>query len=132
MRKGAAGFAPSTPRAYSPRMQKLRPYLTALLGLLLWFQGLAIAAAPIAVAEAAASAMEMPCHDGAATDGAPFNCCDSDCPNMAGCILVSFAGTPATATVAALTPQPVVPARGWSAQTAVPPLPLRPPIASRA
>lgn len=132
MPEGVSGFAPPPRRAYSPWMQKLRPFLTVLLGLMLGFQGLAIAAAPVAVADAAASAMEMPCHGGAATDGAPFDCCDSDCPDMAGCVVGSFAGAPAAAVFAEPAPHPVVVTRNGSPRTAVLPLPLRPPIVSDA
>ena len=58
---------------------KPRPFVTALLGLTLWVQGLALAAAPVEMPDAAASAMEMemPCHGDAAT--APCDCCDGDC-----------------------------------------------------
>lgn len=111
-------------------MKRLRPFLTALLGLMLWVQGLAMAAAPFASAEAAASVMEMPCHGTA--DGSAFDCCDSDCPDMAGCVSVPLAGIPVAAQFALPTPQPLAAACGWSVQTAVPPFPLRPPIVSRA
>lgn len=132
MPNGASGFAPSCPPAYSYHMLKLRPFLTALLGLMLWVQGLAIAAAPIAVAGAAANAVEMPCHDSAASDGAPFDCCDSDCPDMAGCVIGHFAGIPAAAATVASAAQAAVAPRGWSPQTTILPLPLRPPITSHA
>lgn len=111
-------------------MQGLRPLLTAVLGLTLWVQGLAIATAPIAATAQAASALAIPCHG--ATDGAPFDCCDSDCPDMAGCVIVPLAGAPATAMIAMPALQPAVATRGWSVQTAVPPFPLRPPIVSHA
>src|SRR5690349_2165656 len=109
-------------------MQKLRPLLTAVLGLMLWVQGLAIAAAPVEAPTDAASAMEMPCHGATA----PCDCCDGDCPDMAGCVIGSFAGTPATAAPLVRVAQAHVTARGWSAKTAVLPLPLRPPIVSHA
>jgi hypothetical protein len=114
-------------------MQKLRPFLTALLGLTLWVQGFAIAAAPVAVAaDAADTAIEMPCHGDAAASVAACDCCDGDCDDMAGCVVGSFAGAPAVLLQADLTPQAAIAARAWSVKTAVSPLPLRPPIVSHA
>ena len=114
-------------------MQKLRPYLTALLGLTLWVQGLAIAAAPVALAaDTAETAIEMPCHGDAAASVAACDCCDGDCNDMAGCVVGSFAGAPVVLLQADVTPQTAAAARTWSVTTAISPLPLRPPIASHA
>jgi hypothetical protein len=118
-------------------MEKLRPFLAAFLGLTLWVQGMAIAAAPAAMADAAPAAadtaMEMPCHgDEAAPSVSPCDCCDGDCANMTGCVVGSFVGA-ATVPVAADPPaHAAIAARTWSAKTAVSPLPLRPPITSHA
>ena len=112
-------------------MEKLRPFLAVVLGLTLWVHGLAIAAAPVATV-AAASAAEMPCHGDQAPSAASCDCCDSGCADMMSCATGSIAGTP-------FVPVPVVPplhaaiaVRGWTPQTAVLPLPLRPPIVSHA
>ncbi len=114
-------------------MQKLRPFLTALLGLTLWVQGFAIAAAPVAVAaEAADAAMEMPCHGAAAAGVAACDCCDGDCDDMAGCAVGSFAGAPVVLLQADVALQAPAAARTWSVKTTVSPLPLRPPIVSHA
>jgi hypothetical protein len=110
-------------------MATLRPLLAAALGLMLCVQGVAIAAAPSAAADAG-SAMEIPCHDDDATSAS--DCCDGDCPDLAGCFSGPFAGAPAGAVAASPAPRPVVQARGWSPKTAVPPLPLRPPITDHA
>jgi hypothetical protein len=110
-------------------MVKLRPLLAAVLGLMLWVQGLAIAASPLDVAaQPAQSAMEMPCHGGA-TDVAPCDCCDGDCPDMASCVIGHFFAAP-PATVAPFEPaaHAAVAVRGWSLKTAVLSLPVRPPI----
>ena len=111
-------------------MPKLRPFLTAVLGLMLWVQGVAIAAAPVAVANAADSAVEMPCHGSAAVSAC--DCCDGDCPDMAGCAIGHFAAGPAAPLQFAAAVQSVVAARGWSLKTVVLTLPLRPPIVSHA
>jgi hypothetical protein len=114
-------------------MQKLRPFLTALLGLTLWVQGFAIAAAPVAVAaDAADAAMEMPCHGDAAASVAACDCCDGNCDNMAGCVVGSFAGAPSVSTAADAPLHLAIATRGWSSQTAAPARSLRPPIASHA
>lgn len=113
-------------------MKKLRPYLTAILGLMLWVQGMAVAAAPVKVAEDPASAMEMPCHGKDSAGAAACACCDDACPDMASCVIGHFAGTPVTALHFTVIAQAAIPAAGWSLQTSVPPLPLRPPIASHA
>jgi len=108
---------------------RLRPLLTALLGLMFWVQGMAIAAAPVDMpADPAESTMEMPCH-GDAVDIAPCDCCDGDCPDMASCVIGQvFAAPPATTAPFAAATQPAVAAGGWSLQTAILPLPIRPPI----
>lgn len=113
-------------------MQKLRPLLAALLGLMLWVQGVAIAAAPIASAEAADSAAQMPCHGDPAPAVSACDCCDGDCTSMTGCVVGSFVGA-STAPVPADPPaRAAIVARTWSAKTVVSPLPLRPPITSHA
>lgn len=119
-------------------MQKNRPFLTALLGLTLWVQGFAIAAAPVATAVPAAgtasdaAALEMPCHGDAAASMPACDCCDGGCDNMTGCAVGSFVAAPASAMQPEAPPYIVVAARPWSPQTAVPPLPLRPPIVTHA
>ena len=114
-------------------MEKLRPFLAVVLGLMLWVQGFAIAAAPVAVAdEAAESAMEMPCHGDEAPSLPPCDCCDGDCTGMAGCATGSVAGTPFVSVPAEAPLHVAIAARSWSAQTAVLPLPIRPPIVSHA
>lgn len=113
-------------------MQKLRPYLTALLGLTLWVQGLAIAAAPTAATDEAESAMEMPCHGDEAPGVSLCDCCDGDCASLTGCVVGSFVGAAAVLVPAEAPAQAAVAAHAWSAKTAVPPLPLRPPIVSHA
>ena len=107
-------------------MQTLRPILTALLGLTLWVQGLAIAAAPVAVPDEPA-AMEMPCHGDAKT--APCDCCDGDCPDMASCVIGSFfAAAPVAPAPLAVNARATATPYGWSLKTAVLSLPVRPPI----
>ena len=143
MFRGPPGFAVPATRPYSPScMQKHRPFLTALLGLTLWVQGLAIAAAPGTMAAQAADAamaasadpapaasLETPCHgDEPAPAVSPCDCCDGDCANMTGCVVGSFAAAPAAAMQAEAPPYIVIAARPWPPQTAVPLLPLRPPI----
>lgn len=114
-------------------MRKRRPFLTAVLGLMFFVQGLAIAAAPVDVPAAdVESAMEMPCH-GDAGDVAPCDCCDGDCPEMASCMIGhAFAAPPSTAAPLAPAAQVAVATGGWSLQTAVLSLPVRPPIVIRA
>ena len=111
-------------------MEKLRPFLAVVLGLTLWVQGVAIAAAPVATA--AASSAEMPCHGDKAPSAAPCNCCDNDCTDMMGCAAGSIAGTPFVPVPAVPPPHAAIAARSWAPQTAVLPLPLRPPIVSHA
>ncbi len=77
-------------------MKTLRPYLSAALGLTLLVQGFAVTASvPVAQAEGAPAAAEMPCH-GDGQDQAPDSCpcCDGDCPNMTSCLLGHLAGVP--------------------------------------
>jgi hypothetical protein len=109
-------------------MKRFRPLLNAVLGLMLCVQGLAIAAAPVAVAaDEAESAMAMPCH-GDAADVA-CDCCDGDCPDMASCVVGSFfAAMPAAPALLEAAAQAAASTGGWSLQTAVLPLPVRPPI----
>jgi len=72
--------------------------------------------------------MEMPCH-GDAPDVAPCDCCDGDCPDMASCVIGHvFAAPPAATAPLAPATQAAVAAGSWSLQTAVLPLPVRPPI----
>lgn len=118
-------------------MKRHRPLLSAVLGLMLCVQGLAIAAAPVDVAAAQAestadSAMAMPCHGDSAA-GAPCDCCDGDCPDMASCVIGHFfAAPPSTAALFEPAAPVAVATGGWSLQTAVLSLPVRPPIASHA
>jgi hypothetical protein len=115
-------------------MEKLRPFVAAILGLTLWVQGLAVAAAPGAMAaQAADTSMEMPCHgDGPAPSVSPCDCCDGDCANMTGCVVGSFVGAATVLAPVAPPAHAAIAARTWSAKTAVSPLPLRPPITSHA
>ena len=112
-------------------MQTLRPILTALLGLTLWVQGLAIAAAPVDMPDEPDAAMEMPCHGEAAS--APCDCCDGDCPDMASCVIGHFfAASPHLPVPATALAQAAAATGGWSLKTAVLSLPVRPPIRSHA
>jgi hypothetical protein len=114
-------------------MQRFRPFLTALLGLTLWVQGLAIAAAPAAMAaQDADTSMEMPCHGDDPAPASPCDCCDGDCANMTGCVVGSFVGAAALLVPADPPDHAAVATHAWSAKTAVSPLPLRPPITSHA
>jgi hypothetical protein len=114
-------------------MKRHRPLIAAVLGLMLCVQGLAIAAAPVDMpADETEAAMEMPCH-GDSAELAPCDCCDGDCPDMASCAVGHFFAAPPSA-VAPLEPaaQAAAAATGWSLQTAVLSLPVRPPIAAHA
>lgn len=113
-------------------MKRLRPLLVAVLGLMLWFQGMAIAAAPVAMAaDEAESAMEMPCH-GDSADVA-CDCCGGDCPDMVSCVIGSFfAAAPVAPAPFVANPHAAVASGGWSTKTAVLSLPVRPPIVSHA
>ena len=114
-------------------MEKLRPFLAAILGLTLWVQGVAIAAAPVAAADAADSAMEMPCHGDEAPSQLPCDCCDGGCADMAGCVIGHFfAAAPAVPAPLAAAPHAAIAPRCWSLKTAVLSLPVRPPIATHA
>jgi hypothetical protein len=113
-------------------MDKLRPFVAAVLGLTLWVQGVAIAAAPVAPVEEADSAMEMPCHGDPAPTVSPCDCCDGDCSNMTGCVVGSFVGAAAVVVPADPPAHAVIAARAWPVKTALSPLPLRPPITSNA
>jgi hypothetical protein len=93
---GRRDFAQARSAAYSLGvMNRLRPYVSAFLGLVLLVQGFAVAAAghPAAAADAAAAqavadAAMMPCHGSAASDRATTpNCCDEACPDMTTCAL---------------------------------------------
>lgn len=112
-------------------MQKLRPFLTALLGLTLWVQGLAIAATPVAAQDEAGAAMMMPCA-GDVAGTSTGDCCDRDCAQMPGCAVGQLAGTPAVAAPLVAAGQVAAHVPGWSSKTTVPPFPIRPPIVSRA
>jgi hypothetical protein len=113
-------------------MKRFRPLLAAVLGLMLWFQGMAMAAAPVELAtDQAESAMEMPCHGDSAE--VACDCCGGDCPDMASCVIGSFfAAMPATSAPLAPAVQTVAASHAWSLKTAVPSLPVRPPIVSHA
>jgi hypothetical protein len=113
-------------------MHNFRPLLAAVLGLTLWVQGVAIATAPIASAEAADSAAQMPCHGDPAPTVSPCDCCDGDCVNMTGCVVGSFVAAAAIVVPADAPAHAVIAARAWPVKTASPPLPLRPPITSHA
>lgn len=113
-------------------MKPFRPLLVALLGLMLWFQGMAIAAAPVeTAADEAGSALEMPCH-GDSADLA-CDCCGGDCPDMASCVIGNFfAAAPVAPAPVLANPQSAAASDGWSMKTAVLSLPVRPPIVSHA
>jgi hypothetical protein len=130
---GRSVFALTPAPLYSPTMKRHHPLLAAVLGLMLCVQGLAIAAAPVDVQpDETEAAMEMPCH-GESADVAACDCCDGDCPDMASCAIGHFFAAPPSA-AAPLPPaaQAVAAATGWSLQTAVLSLPVRPPIAFHA
>jgi hypothetical protein len=122
------GFAAVEPPAYSPVVNRFRPLLTAVLGLMLCVQGMAIAAAPVELPADPASSMEMPCHGDVSTDVAACDCCDGDCPDMAGCAIGHFAGVPALALSFIAPSQGASASATWAPKTAAPPFPLRPPI----
>ncbi len=113
-------------------MEKLRPFVAAVLGLMLCVQGAAIAAAPVAAAQTADSAMDMPCHGDEAPSASHCDCCDGDCANMAGCAIGQLGGVPAVLPALGSMPQAAVTTHGWSLKTAILPLPVRPPIVSHA
>ena len=113
-------------------MQKLRPFVAAILGLTLWVQGVALAAAPSAAAEAADGGEQMPCHGDEAPAVSPCDCCDGDCVNMTGCVVGSFVAAAAIVVPADPPARAAIAARAWPVKTASSPLPLRPPITSHA
>ena len=112
-------------------MKRFRPILAAVLGLMLWVQGVALAAAPIGpIAPAQAdSAMQMPCHDDAATSAS--DCCDSECPELAGCAMGHLsAATPIAPALLEPAANEFAATGGWPLKTAALSLPDRPPILS--
>ena len=131
----ARARAPGRPYS-SVCMTKQRPFLQAFLGLMLWVQGVAIAATPLPAAAAAepaaATSSAMPCHGQIVAKAAPCDCCDGDCDNMVGCAVGSFAAQPAALLQAEAPGYIVVAARASSPLAAVVPLRLRPPITSHA
>ena len=124
--------------AYSDGMKSLRPLLSAFLGLALLAQGVAVAAAPLAVAASepaaaqAAAQAEMPCHgDAQAADPADTGlcaCCDGGCVDMTGCAFGSLAAVPAIKLQLAPVRQAAIAAAERSAESISPPSRLRPPI----
>jgi hypothetical protein len=113
-------------------VNRFRPLVTAVLGLMLWVQGMALAAAPVELPADPGSSMEMPCHGDTEADVAPCDCCDEGCASMAACVIGHFAGVPSAAQHFVATPQSIAPAASWRPKTAVLPFPLRPPISFHA
>jgi len=115
-------------------MKKLRPFLSAVLGLTLLVQGFGVAAAaPAAVAdEAQVAAADMPCHGGAQDEAAGSCPCCDNCPNMANCALGHLAGAPVTRLQFSPATQTVIAATPRSVEAVVSASLLRPPISSHA
>jgi hypothetical protein len=120
-------------------MNKLRPIVGMVLSLALLAQGVAIAAAPRAVAPPAtastidSSAAEMPCHQ--SDDSVPVKtcaCCDADCPDMSACAFGQLAAAPATSLAFPPATQAAITYSARSAETVVPLSLLRPPISLQA
>ena len=121
----------------------LRPWLNAVLGLMLLVQGVALASAPLALPPAADTEQAatdtdteaMPCHGTAPapdTDSAPCACCDHACPDMAACAAGHLAAAPVFQLRFAPAPQPAIAAPERAVVNVSPPLRLRPPIALHA
>jgi len=114
-------------------MKSLRPLLSAVFGLALLVQGLAVAAAPYALAAHAAAAQEsapaeMPCHETTQHPAGSHACCGSDCPDMTSCALGHLAAAPAVRMQLAPVHSTVVAAPARSAESVPPSSRLRPPI----
>jgi len=111
-----------------------RTWLSTMLGLLLLLQGYAVAAAPNLAPQAAATAMTMaadePCPMHAQDrDSSPQpDCCNTDCPSMATCLLGHFAAMPDLAILIAPAPTVVPAFQATRATSRNPASPLRPPI----
>jgi len=120
-------------------MKSLRPLLSAVLGLALLVQGVAVAATPHAPKAAAAAAAaqsapasEMPCH-GKSQAAKPAAkaicpCCDGDCPDMSGCASGHFAAVPTIKLQLPPVRQAVLIAPDRAAESVALPSFLRPPI----
>ena len=120
-------------------MKSLRPLLSAVLGLALLVQGVAVAATPHAPKAAAAAAAaqsapasEMPCH-GKSQAAKPAAkaicpCCDGDCPDMSGCASGHFAAVPTIKLQLPPVRQAVLIAPDRAAESVALPFRLRPPI----
>ena len=112
-------------------MRKLRPLLSAILGLGLLAQGFSVAAAapsPIAD-ETPAAAEQMPCHgDAQAQPAGPCPCCDSDCTDMTTCTLGHMAGAPGASLQFSPAGPPVAAAPPRATAAGFSPSRLRPPI----
>ena len=117
-------------------MQKLRPFLSAVIGLTLLVQGFSVAAAvPLAtVDEPQVAAMDMPCH-GDTQDTAPDStcpCCEQGCSDMANCAFGHLAAAPSANLQISPAAQSLCAATPRATSAGVPPSLLRPPISSHA
>jgi len=128
---------PAVRPAYSQGMKPLRGCLSAVLGLALLVQGVAVASAPQAAAAAAsasaqvADASQMPCHGDTAepAQAPPCACCDGGCIDV-GCTMGHFVAVVPSARIStAPIHQGVIAAIDRSVESISLPSPLRPPIA---
>lgn len=113
-------------------MNRFRPALNAILGLLLMVQGVAVASTEMAMpalGDTASTMAAMPCHGDQNSGGEPQSCCDSDCPNMASCALGHLAVASAQGAEFVGELHPAYPALVLAPATLPPPSFLRPPIA---
>jgi len=112
-------------------MTRLRPFIHAILGLVLLVQGFAVAAADRRIDlsnpdATVASEQAMPCHDG--MSGAA-GCCEADCPDMASCALSHIATAPAATPLVARPAARPISTPTLMSSAAAPRSLLRPPIA---
>lgn len=120
-------------------MNRARPLVHLLLGLLLLVQGYAVAAAPRGIAHpatpsavhaTAVSHCHAMAHAGDAKQHPKPACCDDSCPDMTTCALGHLATAPVSSVVIAAPSSAsgvsLVPPPAWHA----PASPLRPPISA--
>jgi hypothetical protein len=119
-------------------MKSLRTWVSAVLGLALLVQGVAVASAPQAAAAKAsatasvADASQMPCHGDAAkpAQAPPCACCDGGCIDMGGCSMGHVVAVVPSARIStAPVHQGVIAAVDRRVESISLPSPLRPPIA---
>ena len=123
-------------------MTSLRPLLSALLGLALLVQGVAVAATPLASAPSEPVAAQqsapdaMPCHGDVQkadpADMPPCDCCDDGCADMSGCAFGHLALVSAVRLQLAPVAQSVSVTPDRAADSVPPPSRLRPPISFHA